>query len=248
MKRLIIADAHLGQRRGDVAEMNRMIGLASEAGLEEVIYLGDAFQYLIGMSKLWTGSVRSVLDAWQVYRRNGARLVLVEGNRDFFLDEPELARLIDWSGRRYELQAGGRRFRLVHGDLVNQRDRQYRFWAAVSKNRVSRLWARLLPRPIAVAIVRRMEARLAKTNTRYRYKKPVDALVAEAGQAFREGIDVMLWGHFHTGWSLVHDRRLAMVIPAWLETTISLLIDEDGSCRYVDSTLTPVDEVSTILP
>jgi len=246
VRRLIIADAHLGQRRGDVAEMTRMLQLAAEARLGEVIYLGDAFQYLVGMPKLWTSAVHSVLEVWRECRRLGARIILIEGNRDFFLDTPELASWIDWSGRRYELTAGVQRFRLVHGDLVNQRDRQYRFWAAVSKSRVARLWARLLPRPVAVAIVRRMEARLAVTNRRFRYRKPVEALTQEARQAFAEGVDVLLWGHFHTTWRLVHDQRLAFVVPAWLDSRCSLLVEEDGSFKFVDSTLTPVTEVSTI--
>jgi hypothetical protein len=91
-----------------------------------------------------------------------------------------------------------------------------------------------------------MEARLAVTNLRFRYTKPVGALETEARRAFAEGIDVLLWGHFHTTWHLVHDRRLALVVPAWLDTRCSLLLDEGGVCRYVDSALTEVTGVLTI--
>ena len=47
MIRLIIADAHVGQRSRDAEEMSRLIGAAADAGVGELIYLGDSFQYLI---------------------------------------------------------------------------------------------------------------------------------------------------------------------------------------------------------
>ena len=239
VRRLVIADAHLGQRPGDAVEMVALLEQAAAAGVGEVVYLGDAFQYLIGMSKFWTTAVREVLAVWERLRAHGLRVAIVEGNRDFFLDEEELTARVDWTGRRYELTAGGRRFRLVHGDRVNRRDRQYRFWAAVSKSAVAQVWARLLPRPVAVAVVRSMEARLAVTNRRFRYLKPVEELRREAELAWAEGVDVMLWGHFHSRWECRQGDRLAMVLPAWLESRTSLLVEADGQWAFVDPSLTP---------
>jgi len=241
MRRLIIADAHLGQSAGDTEEMCALIVRASAAGVGEILYLGDAFQYLIGMSKFWTTGVRRVMDFWRRARAAGVRIGVVEGNRDFFLDEPDLASEIDWAGRRYDFAAGGRRFRLVHGDLVNRRDLQYRFWSKVSKCRVARLWARLLPRPVAVTIVRRMEAHLATTNRKFRYVKPIVDLQHCASRAWEEGVDVLFWGHFHSGWECRQGTHLALIIPAWLETRCSVLVAPDGSWSFVDSVLEPAE-------
>jgi len=237
--RLIIADSHLGQRPGDAAEMCALIRRAAEQGVGEVIYLGDTFQYLIGMSKFWTSAVRTVLAAWDEVRATGVRVVLIEGNRDFFLDEAELSDRVDAVGRGYEFTADSRRYRLVHGDRVNLRDHQYRFWSAVSKSRIARLWARLLPKPIAVAIVTHMEARLAKTNRKFRYRKPVADFRRTASEAWAEGVDVLFWGHFHTLWSIRNGDGLAMVIPAWLETEGSVLVADDGSWQWVGTDLEP---------
>ncbi len=237
--RLIIADSHLGQRPGDVDEMCDLIRRAASHGVGEVIYLGDTFQYLIGMSKFWTDSVRTVLAVWDDVRAAGVRVVLIEGNRDFFLDEPELAQRVDGVGRAYEFTAEEKGYRLVHGDRVNLRDHQYRFWSAVSKSPVARVWAGLLPTPIAVAIVTRMEARLAKTNRKFRYRKPVADFRRTAAQAWAEGIDVLMWGHFHTLWSIRNGERLAMVVPAWLETRGSVLVADDGSWKWVGTDLEP---------
>ncbi len=241
MIRLIIADAHVGQRRDDADEMATLVLRAAAAGVGEVIYLGDSFQYLIGMSKFWTVGVRTVLGAWDQVRSRGVRIVLLEGNRDFFLDEPELAARVDWTGRQVQFAAGTRIFRVVHGDRVNLRDFQYIFWSAVSKSLPARLWARLLPRSVAVAIVTRMEARLAATNRKFRYHKPVRDLRRAAEQAWAEGVDVLMWGHFHSRWEWRNGDKVAMVVPAWLDTRSSVLVPEDGGWRLVGADLEPAD-------
>jgi UDP-2,3-diacylglucosamine pyrophosphatase LpxH len=240
VKRLIIADSHVGQGIDDAGAMSVLVRCAAGEGVGEIIYLGDAFQYLIGMSKFWTTSLREVMDAWREVRASGVRIVVVEGNRDFFLDEVEIAREIDCGGRRYEFSQSGVRYRLDHGDLVNRRDLQYRFWSWFSKCAPARLWARWLPKSMAVAIVRRMEAHLATTNKKFRYTKPISDLKRAAERAWHEGIDVLFWGHFHSTWEWKRDNRLALIIPAWLETRRSVLVDPDGSWTYVDSGLKPL--------
>ena len=239
MKRLIIADSHVGQRAGDVAEMSTLVARAVAAEVGEIIYLGDGFQYLIGMSKFWTSGLTEVMDAWREARSRGVRIGVIEGNRDFFLDEKDLAAELDWSGRSYQFTAGSRRYRLVHGDLVNRRDFQYRFWSGISKSAIARLWARLLPRPVAIGIVRKMEAHLATTNRKFRYTKPIEDLRRCAAQAWADGVDVLFWGHFHTPWECREGDRVAAIIPAWLESRCAVLVTHDGRWEHVDSTLAP---------
>lgn len=239
VKRLIIADAHVGQRPGDVQDMISMLLNAQDLGVTEIIYLGDGFQYLIGMSKFWTAGVIEVMAVWRRLRSNGVVIGVIEGNRDFFLDAPELTAELDWSGLEFEFVAGSRRFRLVHGDKVNLRDLQYRFWSKLSKSRPALVWARLLPRPLAVGIVRTMEARLAETNRRFRYHKPLASLRLAAEDAWNDGVDVVLWGHFHTDWVYSRDERAAIILPAWLDSGRAVLIDSEGEAVMVEKNLTP---------
>lgn len=239
VQRLIIADSHVGQETGDAEAMSAHLRLAAERGVGEVIYLGDAFQYLIGMSKFWTSSVREVLAVWRELRAQGLSIGVIEGNRDFFLDEPDLRAEIDWSGRSRRFAAGGRSYLLVHGDLVNRRDLPYRFWSTVSKSGVARGWARVLPRRLAVAIVRHMESHLAKTNRRFRSMKPVDDLERSAERAWAEGVDVLLWGHFHSPWMCRRGEHTALVMPAWLETRTSLVVGAAGEMNLVGTDFEP---------
>jgi len=237
VKRLIIADAHVGQGTDDCRAMTSLVERAGASGVGELIYLGDAFQYLIGMSKFWTTGVHRVLECWRQARSDGMEIGIVEGNRDFFLDAPDLAAEIDWSARVREFVAGGRRYRLVHGDLVNRRDFQYRFWSTISKSGVARVWAGLLPRSAAVAIVRRMEAHLATTNRKFRYTKPIADLEKSAAEAWAEGIGTVFWGHFHSPWMCSDGDHEALIIPAWLENRSSVLVRADGGWSLVDDSL-----------
>ncbi len=189
MMRLIIADAHVGQRQGDADEMASFVLRAAGSGVGEIIYLGDSFQYLIGMSKFWTVGINTVMAAWDRVRSEGVRIVLLEGNRDFFLDETEMVERVDWVGRQFGFRAGPLTYLAVHGDRVNLRDFQYIFWSAVSKSVPARVWARLLPRSMAVSIVTHMEARLAETNRKFRYRKPVKNLRRAANKAWADGVD-----------------------------------------------------------
>ncbi|NOZ95174.1 MAG: hypothetical protein GXP47_10610 [Acidobacteria bacterium] len=246
MQRLILADSHLGQRSGDVREMVALLERAREAGVGEIVFLGDVCQYLIGMSKLWTAEIPKLLSAWARLRDRGVRIVVVEGNRDFFLDEPEMAPFLDEAARRYEFTSGGVRFRLEHGDRINRRDYQYRFWAGISKCYPARVGARLLPRPLAVRIVESMEARLARTNRRFRYRKPVEDLVRKARGAWDEGVDVLFWGHFHTPWICTRRERTALIVPAWLEFDLGIRVWDDGRWGLVEKTLTPPTRLPTM--
>ncbi len=241
VKRLVVADAHVGQRGGDAQEMARLVRTLPECGFTELIYLGDAFQYLIGMSKFWTRAVHEVMAAWEAARSRGVQIGLIEGNRDFFLDEADLLARVDWTGRSREFVAGARRYRLDHGDRVNLRDLQYQFWSRFSKSALARAWARLLPRSVAVNIVRSMETRLAKTNARFRYHTPEKALHRSATRAWADGVDVLLWGHFHRWWKCSDGRREALVVPAWLDSKQSLAVDPDGVWTLVDVQLVPCE-------
>ena len=64
VKRLIIADSHIGQGADDAAAMSSLVHRAAEEGVGEVIYLGDVFQYLLGMSKFWTTAHGMDPDRW----------------------------------------------------------------------------------------------------------------------------------------------------------------------------------------
>jgi UDP-2,3-diacylglucosamine pyrophosphatase LpxH len=228
MLRAVLADLHLNSTAGDLDRFAAALSTLRERGVGEVVFLGDLFRTLIGLPHFWDGEIRRGLGELERLRGHGARVVVVEGNRDFYLDRPEMAPFLDLACDAHSFATGGRRFLLEHGDLLNRRDRSYRLWRAVSKSGVARAWARALPAAIALRIISSTEARLARTNFSYRRELPLDDLAAAAIRHFAAGVDVVMWGHFHRAWRLDDAGKTAMVLPSWGETGAVIWIDEDG--------------------
>ena len=229
MLRAVLADLHLNSVPGDLERFAVAIRAVRERGAREVVLLGDVFRTLVGFPHFWDDSIRRGLEELRAARESGLRVVLVEGNRDFFLDTGALAPFFDGAGAVHSFTATGRRFLLEHGDLINRRDRAYRMWRAISKSRTARLWARLLPAAVALRIVTSTEARLARTNFSYRRALPEEDLATAARRHFRAGVDVVLWGHFHRGWRLASGGREARVLQSWEESGAVTWVDERGS-------------------
>ncbi len=229
--RAVLADLHVGQGPGDIERFVASVAAVRRRGAGEVVFLGDLFRALVGFSRFWDATVRRGLEELAALRRDGARVVLVEGNRDFFLDAPELDPYRDAAGPVHSFVAGGRRFLLEHGDLINRADRSYRFWRAISKSAPARLWARLLPRRLAQRIVLGTESRPKETHFSYRRELPAADLTAAALRHFAAGVDVVLWGHFHRPWVMTQGGREARVVPAWLETGTVVWIGDEGTLR-----------------
>ena len=228
MLRAVLADLHLGQVTGDMERFSAALARVRSRGAGEAVFLGDLFRTLVGFERFWDAGVRAGLEELAGLRRHGVRVVLIEGNRDFFLDASELGPYRDAAVQAHSFSAGGRRFLLEHGDLVNSRDRQYRFWRTLSKSSTARLWARLLPGFLAKRIVHGTESRLSQTNFSYRRELPEEDLVRAARRHFAAGVDVVFWGHFHREWRLRDGGREAAVVPGWMETGTIVWVEDDG--------------------
>jgi UDP-2,3-diacylglucosamine hydrolase len=228
MVRAVVADLHVGQSRGDFERFLATTATLRDRRPDEIVFLGDLFRALVGFSRFWDDTVRAGLAELAALRRYGARVVMVEGNRDFYLDASDLDGYRDAGVRAHSFAAGGRRFLLEHGDLINRHDHAYRIWRTVSKSAPARLSARLFPRRLARRIVLGTEARLAKTNFSYRIELPVEDLTAAARRHFAAGVDVVMWGHFHRAWRFAEGGREALVVPAWAETGAILWLGDDG--------------------
>jgi UDP-2,3-diacylglucosamine pyrophosphatase LpxH len=231
MHRAILADLHLGQRDTSIADFSQSLSAIRAGGAKQLILLGDVFRALVGYPHFWDETIKEGLALLGDLRKSGVRIVLVEGNRDFFIDTPALGPFFDSIGVAHSFEAGGLRFLVEHGDLINQHDRAYLFWRAISKSPAARVWARLLPGVLARCIMLGTEAKLAKTNFSYRVDLPQEALQTAAKRHFATGVHVVLWGHFHRSWSWGEGIHQAYIVPAWAQTRSIMWVDDDGSLR-----------------
>jgi len=220
----LLADAHLGGPGGGAAPLVAQLAALPAEGVGRLVILGDLFQAWVGLPQFETPEVAAVAVALADLRRRGLRLDYVEGNRDFFLAGSGYADLFDAVALEVAFEAGGRRYLAVHGDGLNDRDWQYRFWRRLSKSRPVEWGVRTVPRALARRLVASTEERLSKTNFKHRAEIPEAAIRAYAERRLAEGHDVLLLGHFHEPRTFEVRGGEVRLLDAWFHSrTIEVL-------------------------
>jgi UDP-2,3-diacylglucosamine hydrolase len=214
----LIADAHLGGAGGAADEMVAQLEALPGQGCERLILMGDIFHVWIGDRRFETESIRVVCEALRTLRRGGMEIDYVEGNRDFFLAGSEYADAFSNITTEVALETPSGRYLMVHGDGLNDRDRQYLFWRWLSKSWLSRVLILNLPSRIAQWALDRTEAGLARTNFRHRSGVPRAAITGYAEARLAEGHDALLLGHFHEplSWSVAGGE--VRILDAWFNS------------------------------
>jgi UDP-2,3-diacylglucosamine hydrolase len=220
----LLADAHLGGPGGGAAPLMAQLAALPASGVGRLVILGDLFQAWVGLPQFETPEVAAVAAALADLRRRGLRVDYVEGNRDFFLAGSGYADLFDAVALEVAFEAGGRRYLAVHGDGLNDRDWQYRFWRRLSKSRPVEWAVRTVPRALARWLVASTEERLSKTNFKHRAEIPEAAIRAYAERRLAEGHDVLLLGHFHEPRTFEVRGGEVRLLDAWFHSrTIEVL-------------------------
>lgn len=193
----LLADAHIGGPGGSAAELVAQLAALPDRGCTRLVLLGDLFQTWIGSRKFETPDVPPVVEALAALRRVGIRVDYIEGNRDFYIAGSPYAHAFDSIGRELAFEAAGSRYLAVHGDGLNDRDRQYLFWRWLSKSAPVRALILGTPRRFARRLVTRTEARLSRTNFKHKREIPERVIRDYAERRLTDGHDVLLLGHFH---------------------------------------------------
>ena len=215
MKVAVVADAHLDGPGGPPAPLVAQLAALPAEGVERLILLGDIFQAWVGFRQYETPAVRAVLDAVGALRKAGVRVEYIEGNRDFFIGAGGYAAEFDFVGLETSFEAGGRRFLAVHGDGLNDRDRQYLAWRWLSKSWPVRTAIRSLPRRAVERLVGSTERKLSNTNFKHKAALPEAAIKRYGERRLAEGFDSLLLGHFHEPRQLAVAGGEIRLLDAW---------------------------------
>jgi UDP-2,3-diacylglucosamine hydrolase len=231
----VIGDSHIGLAAGNerpiIEWLERLVPLKPRA-----LYLnGDVFHYFIADPKFYTSSVEKVFAKLRELRDSGIAIHYVEGNRDFFLKGSFAEASVTDVGLEYPIVTGGKKYLIVHGDMINDRDLPYRFWRRVSKNPLSKFALKFVPKKTARKFVDNVEKRLSDTNFKHKSKLPTERMEAYGRRRKAGGgYDVVVFGHFHHKTELDAGGVRVTVLPAWYESGEAMMIDpETGEYEFV---------------
>lgn len=213
----VVADAHLEGPGGDflplLAQLRELPGRATR-----LVLLGDIVHVWVGFPQFATPASRALVETLCDLRRAGVAVDSIEGNRDFFLGEGPAAAGFDRLGTELGITVGARRYLLVHGDGLDDNDRQYRAWRALSKSPPVRLLVRHLPARVADRLVRSTERKLAQTNFKHRVVIPEEAIRRFAERRLAEGFDEIVLGHFHEQRRFDVGAGCVHILEAWFSS------------------------------
>jgi len=217
-KLAIVADAHIDGPGGDAAPLLAQLRSLPAEGCGRLLLMGDLFQAWVGFPQFEPAGLAELLAAIAELRARGIRVDYLEGNRDFFLAGSRYAAAFDSIGDEIAFDWDGVRYLAVHGDGLDDNDRQYRLWRRATKSLPIELAMRFLPARLARRLVDSTERKLAQTNFKHRVEIPTAAIERFAERRLAEGHDVLLLGHFH------EERRWPVaagevwLLPAWFRS------------------------------
>ena len=229
----VIGDSHIGLGDGSEGPVNAWLDRLAALKPRALYLNGDLFHYLIAHDKFRTASVDRVMAKFRELRDSGVAIHYVEGNRDFFLKGSFVEDAVTDIALEYAIPAGTKKYLIIHGDLINDRDWPYRFWRRASKNPISKLGVNLVPKKVARGFVDAVERKLASSNFKHKARVPVELMEQYGRRRAREGFTDVVFGHFHEK-LVLPGKATVMVLPPWYETGEALRIDpRTGASEFV---------------
>lgn len=220
----VIGDSHIGLGDGSEEPVNAWLDRFAALQPRALYLNGDLFHYLIAHRNFRTRSVDRVMAKFRELRDRGIAVHYVEGNRDFFLKGSFVEDAVTDIALEYAIPAGTKKYLIIHGDMINDRDFAYRFWRRASKNPVTKIGVSLVPKKIARNFVDGVEKKLAKSNFKHKSRVPVELMEQYGRTRAPEGFTDVVFGHFHEKLVLPGSTTVT-VLPPWYETGEAMRID-----------------------
>ncbi len=223
----VIGDSHIGLAEGNEKRVNAWLDRLAATDAKALYLNGDLFHYLIAHPKFKTTSVERVMAKFRELRdERGIAIHYVEGNRDFFLKGSFVEDAVTDIALEYAIPAGTNKYLIVHGDMINDRDWQYRFWRRASKNPATKLGVNLIPKKMARNFVDTVERKLASSNFKHKSRLPLELMERYGKQRATEGFTHVVFGHFHQKLEMPAGKSMTVtILPPWYETGEAMKID-----------------------
>ncbi len=146
MKTIFISDLHLAD--SDDPRTIKFLSFMDreQSELERLIVGGDLFDLWIGDKGIFFSKYQTILNKLSELRQKGIEIVYLEGNHDFSLSKYFSDTLkIHVVPEEVQLNIGGAKVFIAHGDQVNREDHGYLFLRWFLRTPFLRLLVKILP-------------------------------------------------------------------------------------------------------
>ena len=232
---LFLSDLHLGALG---AQSDRVLAFLQANRAETYVLVGDVLDLWQLLLPHWSADDQAVIDHLNARHAEGAQLIYLRGNHDPFPERaPEGTRPgVDAQDRHIHCAADGKRYLVIHGDLVDARIfRAHAFTRLGSRlDHMLRLLDRglqRLSRQSPGEAKSSIEALLAWLNTLMHVGRKHERKLVDLARA--EGLDGVICGHFHIA-GLHSDHGLTYAnCGDWVDSGTALIETFDGTLKLV---------------
>ncbi len=197
----IFSDAHLGSGSADleavkVARIAQLFEKVKTDG-DRLVILGDLFDFWFEYKHAVPKDHHEVLFLLRDLVKYGVQVDYVSGNHDFWMDnyfEDQIGLTLHRD--HLDLEYGGRKLHLIHGDGLAAADRGYRFLKKILRNRFNIWLYRKLPPDWAIPLAKWVSGSSRDYTSRRDHTFQPD-YEAYAAEKLNGGYDVVAIGHLH---------------------------------------------------
>jgi len=215
----LISDTHIrGGSRADRSREERLVSFLRHInGRAEALYiLGDLFDFWFEYRSVIPRAGGRVLYALHHLVVSGTSVTCVSGNHDFWLG----SYISDEIGIRIVkepiwVQHQGMKLFLAHGDEFF-RDPGYRALRYVLRHPLSIRLFRLIHPDLGVVLAKVL-SRASRSVSPSKFRKVRDELIRTAEEKFREGADVVVFGHLHMPMLRRYGGHTLAVLGDWIK-------------------------------
>lgn len=200
--------------------------------MREISIVGDFLELWIGLSGLESAWQEPLFAPLRELKKSGVILRYVWGNKDYFVAEWNRRHsLFDEVTDRAVVASPAGLLHLEHGDLVNEQDRPYRLWRAVSRSTPFSLLAKAMPRALLARAADNAAKKMQATNRYHKSYFPEAALRARA-RALPPGPATLVFGHFHQFHELAAGDKKIVTLPFLGAEHAGIWVDATGMRRF----------------
>lgn len=198
---VFVSDVHL--RYDDRPYLDRFLAfLRAAPGLaRRVVIHGDLFDFYVGPKQGARAFYRPLFDGVRDLVRQGVAVTLLHGNRDYLIGRDFVAAGATVVPDVLELELGGRRVRVSHGDELCVGDLSYQRAKRILRSGPVVALTRALPvsaATFAAKLYRRVSARKARRFAASPRGSRLDSILEGARDlVLRASYDVLVAGHIH---------------------------------------------------